>query len=205
MKLHPLCVCLTFCLAFCSCGGSDDQPIPAKPALPPDPDAATKPIERSSVTVKATEELQQIALERIEVMKQITAVLKPLRDPVTALTKEDELERLFAQYNQLGQQAADQGLKGRPLAALGNHLAPEEARDARAEFFMYLGLVRQLGQEQREMLVRAMGEDSDAAPAVSDDLQQHLKMLNSPAPSSPAPASGRRAQPAPSSPPAATE
>ena len=204
MKLHPLCFCLTLCLAFCSCGGSDDQPIPAKPALP-DPGAAAKPVERSSVTVTATEELQQIALERIEVMKQITAVLKPLRDPAAALTKEDELERLFAQYNELGQQAADQGLKGRPLAALGDHLAPEEARDVRAEFFMYLGLVRQLGEEQREMLVRAMGEGSEAAPAPSDDLQQHLKMLNNSAPSSPAPAGGRRPQPAPPSPPPAAE
>ena len=204
MKLHPLCLCLTLCAAFCSCGGSDDQPIPAKPALP-DPGAAEKPIERSSVTVNATKELQQIALERIEVMKQITAVLKPLRDPAAALAQEAELERLFAQYNQLGQKAADQGLKGRPLAALGAHLAPEEAGDVRAEFFMYLGLVRQLGTEPREMLARAMGEDSDAAPAASDDLQKHLEMLNNPSPSPTAPTGGRRAQGDPPSPPAAAE
>jgi hypothetical protein len=118
--------------------------------------------------VVATEETKQIALQRLEIMQQITTVLKPLRDPAAALSKEAELESLFAQYNELGQQAAEQGLKGRPLAALTDHLAPESSRDARTEFFMYLGIVRQLGPEQREMLDRVMGQD-DRAPDESSE------------------------------------
>jgi len=147
---------LVLCAALTSCGDSSDQPSSAKQPAPI-PQEQREPIKRTSATVTATKETQEIALQRLELLKQITEVLKPLRDPAAALAKEEELQSLFSQYSELGQKAAEQGLKDRPLAALTDHLAPDESSDARAEFFMYLGIVRQLGSEQREMLDRVMG------------------------------------------------
>ncbi|MGI9240840.1 MAG: hypothetical protein ACR2RV_08565 [Verrucomicrobiales bacterium] len=157
MKFHPL--GLVLCLALASCGESDEKSAPTAPL----PGAQREPVKRTTATVTATKEIQDIALQRLALMQKITEVLKPIRDQAAAEAKEAELERLFAQYSGLSQKAAELGMKDIPLAALTDHLAPDDSKDARTEFFMYLGIVRQIGEEQSEMLDRIMGV-ADRAP-----------------------------------------
>ena len=158
MKFHPL--GLVLCLALASCGESEEKSAPTAPP----PGSQREPVKRTSSTVTATKEIQDIALQRLALMQKLTEVLKPIRDPAAAKAKEAELESLFGQYSELSKKAAELGMKDIPLAALTDHLAPDESKDARTEFFMYLGIVRQLGEEQAEMLDRIMGV-ADRAPA----------------------------------------
>jgi hypothetical protein len=172
-------------IALSSCGGSDSDeksPAPQSPALDP-PEA--KPVGKTKRTVRANEATQEIARKRLEMMKQLTAVLKPLRDPAAALEKEAELTTLFGEYNRLGQAAAAEGIKGRVLDTLTAHLAPDEWGDVRAEFQQYLLLVKQLGEPQREMLDRAMAEGRPAPNAPSEELQHHLEQIKNAAPKTP--------------------
>lgn len=165
------------CLALAACGGPDDsKPVPPNPELPVAPEKPPK----TERTVTANEAAKKAALDRLEVMKKITVVLKPLREPDAALAKEAELKELFGEYNRLGQAAADEGIGGRLLAALTAHLAPDDWRDARTEFQQYMLLVRQLGDPQREMMDRVMAEgraETEGASPV-EEVEKHLEQLD---------------------------
>ena len=169
MKLLPFSIALCLALAFASCGGSDDSPQ-KPPPLPPGAKDEIEPVTRTEKTVRANKAAQKAALDRIEAMKKITIVLKPLRDPEAALAKEAELEQLFGEYNRFGELAAEQGIEGRPLAALSAHLAPDEWRDVYAEFQQYVLLVKQLGDPQRAMMDRVMAKEN-TSPAPEGDPQ----------------------------------
>jgi hypothetical protein len=190
MKILPT-FSIVLGVAFSSCGGSDKEEK-SPPKLPASELPEAKPVEKTKVTVRATEATQQIARERLELMKKLTAELKPLREAAAALEKEAELKALFGEYNRLGQAAAADGINGRVLDTVTAHLAPDEWRDVRAEFQQYLLLVKQLGQPQREMLERCMAEGKPAPAAPSAPQQEHLDQIKNAVP--PSPPGGRKLQ-----------
>jgi hypothetical protein len=158
MKYPPtslgLALCFTFTLA--ACGDKDDNSSTVGET--PTAAGAEQAAPQTKRTVKANETAKQAAVDRLAAMQQITAALKPLREPAAALASETELKVLFDEYHRLGKVAADQGIEGRLLDALTAHLAPEKWRDTRTEFQQYMLLVRGLGQPQKEMMERVMDE-----------------------------------------------
>ena len=157
------CILLTL---FTSCGDSQEG-HGAKYQPPVDPDA--EPIVKTTRTVRATEAAKNAALERVKVMQQITKVLKPLRDPETALAKEAELRALFDEYYRLTEVTRSEGIEGDLLAQWTAHLAPDEWRDTRAEFNQYMLLVKQLGEPQRKMMEQLMEPQATDQTASEDE------------------------------------
>ncbi|MFT5108449.1 MAG: hypothetical protein ACI8XO_002462 [Verrucomicrobiales bacterium] len=175
---QAIAISLSLCLASC---GDDDAPGSGQkpPKSLSGPAAEQAPLAKTTRTVTANEVAKKAALDRLETMKQITAVLKPLRDPATALAEEEELNTLFTEYNRLSEVAAAEGISGRLLAGLTAHLAPGDYVDTRAEFQQYMLLVRQLGQPQREMMERLMEIGAPGTVQSKVDLDEHFKTLSS--------------------------
>lgn len=190
MKIPSL--CLASCLALAACGGSDKDSPPPKsggspteqitPRTPPSDDAPAK-----SRSLRVSEEAQQALRDRVETMKEITAVLKPLvtpkPDPEGALAAEESLQALFAEYDRLGKIAMDEGLTRFEIAGLTAKLAPDQWSDSYKEFTQYHQLVRQLGEPQREMMDRLMGTKDPASTGSA--LQNHLDKLKAPTTATP--------------------
>ena len=179
----PLPLRLAACLCLAACGGSDDDSpsAPAPPTPPPGEQKAGRtpggdaPNQSRKVTVR--EVTNEALLERVEVMKKLTAELKPLvtpeRDPEGALAKEAALKELFDEYDRLAKFAEEDGLTPFEIAGYTARLS-DEWRDVYKEFTQYQQLVGLLGKPQREMLNRLMGIEG---PDPATHVQEHLENL----------------------------
>lgn len=173
MKTRQLLVLgISICYALVSCGGGETEEVTKKTA----PDQA--PPKKVAPPVEASEPAKRAALARVATMKQITAVLKPLREPAAALTKEKELKKLFTEYNRLTELAASEGISGRQLARLTTQISPGDWADTRAEFQQYMLLVRQLGDPQRDMMNRLMNVGTPDSAQTIRGLDEHLKSIS---------------------------
>ncbi len=156
---QSLAACLA--LALSSCGGSDSNDTGGSKGQTSEQGKAAPP-KKKIPKVEASDVAKKAARDRIETMKKITAILKPLRDPEAALAKEEELKTLFTEYFEHTQAAASEGIEGSQLARLTTQVAPGTWADTRSEFQQYMLLVRQLGQDQRDMMDRLMKTSTPA-------------------------------------------